>query len=179
MIKSLVLPCLFTAAVFLLAGCLDVSIKVAPWEKCCQLWIPKDQTSGSESYQALLKLSRYSSFDGDGRNGLTGMESRRAQEAQKDVEAYDPKMQPKDYFSHMGMVCLPLRGGESARTRCEAEVPVWVRCAKLPFFSGPLPEELQGLRPALLQVSVEMSNSAVLGVGSNVAPYPGDRLCHR
>ena len=77
------------------------------------------------------------------------------------------------------MVCAPSQGSENARFRCKAEVPLWVRCKKLPFFFGPPPKELQAPKPALFQVSVDVSESAVLGIFSRVAPYPGDSLCDR
>jgi len=79
------------------------------------------------------------------------------------------------------MTCTPSGGSKADPTRCEVELSVWARCvAKLSvLFPSPVPKELRKPIAAVLQMTIDVSGSDILGSSVQVVLYPGGRLCHR
>jgi hypothetical protein len=183
MIKLLVVLCVFAATVSSLVGCHASYTEEEAWRECCFLVLSPDEKSSSESRDAIIRLGDAVIFNRYGQGVSRGNKQHR-EKVQRAVEVFlegDLRARPKDYFSRLGMTCAPAQDSAGDFVECVAELPVSIRCDKWRFapFSIPLPKEAQGLKSATLHVSVDLSDTAVLGVASNVSPLPGGRLCHR
>jgi hypothetical protein len=183
-VKTAMLLSVFLVFASALAGCHYSEDQ--RWQECCILVVHTDETSSSEGRIAILELSARTFFTGEGRGALsTDVFRRQKQKMERQLDSFldgHPGARPSDYFAGLGMACRSLSNSKAGLAQCEADLRIWARCDKMrfmPFGHVPVPKELEQPIPAVLHVSVSLSDATVLDVSSRVFAIPGGRLCHR
>lgn len=153
------------------------------WRECCALKVA-DERSGSKQRETLIAWGRVNNFDGNGTNNWNNTKAWRHREiglGLADFQKARPGSQGRDYLTHLGMTCAPVRGSKADLTRCEVELSVWVKCTVLFgwYFPTPVPKELRKPIAAILRMTIDLSASDILDSSVQVMPVPGGRLCQR
>lgn len=153
------------------------------WGNCCALKVA-DETSGSTQRETLIAWGRVNNFHGDGTNRWNNTKAWRHREiglGLADFQRAHPGSQARDYLTHLGMTCAPVRVSKANVTRCDVELSIWVKCTALFgwYFPPPVPKELRKPIAAVLQMTIDLSASDILDSSVQVVPVPGGRLCQR
>ena len=208
MIRYTVWVCVWVVLVVLLTHHLRAA---DPWDACCLLRVVNDDTAEPTTPKTIIDWQRETLFTGRGFAGepvdspqgpFESWKRRQIAAGIADFMERHPDAQIEDYFRNLGMTCA-LLGGAKDVTRCAIELPITIQCRMLaPELEEhvPLPEQLRGRIPALLQVSIDSSKVgferqylgdwiafrvsiapavAFIATKSQVFPVPGGRLCHR
>lgn len=152
------------------------------WGNCCALKIADEQSSSTER-DTLIAWGRVANFHGDGTNDYDGGKAWRQRQIAlglADFQKTHPDSQGPAYLAGLGMTCGPV-GPKTGRTRCAVELSVWVTCiGKFGlYFPPPVPREVRKPIAAVLQMTIDVSESDVLDSSVRVVPIPGGRLCQR
>lgn len=162
------------------------------WAVCCALYIAKDdKAQGSPERATIFKWQVNTSFNGRGRanegnDSAMSPASNKKRRIELEIANFladSPGGRASDYFRSLGMACDPAMPSPKAGvTRCHLELPIQVMCGptyrRLPG-TTPIPKEMQEHLPALLRMSVDLSDDTLIDVTTRIEPVPGGHLCHR
>jgi hypothetical protein len=156
------------------------------WGNCCALEIATEESNPKDG-GLLIAWGRVGGFLGDGTStqGDIAHAWRRRQFAYGFAVFQERHLPSKarDYLASLGMACTPLDNDpKTRRERCVVEAPVWATCTVKfgwPYFPNPVPKELRKPIPAVLHMTIDVSDSDIEGSSAHVSPMPGGRLCHR
>jgi len=181
MSRSLTLLCALAGIASWLVGC--HYSEEGQWVDCCTLDIYIEEPTRSDPRVTLAKLGNTGTANGEGRGGSwNSVQTERARRELDDFLMSDAGAHPSDYFARLGMTCMPKSRPGAGLVRCAADLPIWVQCGKiafLPFGQSPVPEELRGLIPAVLHMSIDLADTTFANTHYYITPVPGGRLCHR
>lgn len=156
------------------------------WRECCVLKIIDDKAASTKERQTIIAWASSPGFWGNGESmAWVGANDKRREWitlSLTDFRNSNPESRARDYFISLGTICVPAGDPKAERARCNVELPVWVKCTVMmswPFGATPVPKELQRPIPAVVQMTIDVSASAVLDTSVQVMPLPGGRLCHR
>jgi hypothetical protein len=178
-----------TGIVLSVSGC-NYPGKEDLWADCCILFIVKDRSAIPEGPKTIIAWQRETLFGGDGSASDSPGEGHpretwKKQRIQADLASFlagNPERPAAAYFVGLGMSCMTRAvSSKDAATRCEIELPIWIRCSSLNVFlpwRQPVPRGLEKPMLAHLSMSVGVSANVVLDVSTRVDPIPGGHLCH-
>jgi hypothetical protein len=141
-----------------------------PWKACCQTAIVDDQDPGPTLRRTLIDWQRQTLFTGEGHPGelvdsdqppFLSWKKRQIAAAVTEFMKSHPAAGADGYFTSIGMACSAA-DGMSGVTRCQADVPIRIRCTifvGMPEDRIEVPEPLRHLFRASLRVTVETSAS--------------------
>jgi hypothetical protein len=187
-VKTAGLFSVLVGCAFVLVGALGCSRydEEQSWRECCVLQIVDDRATSSMERRAIVSWASSPGFWGNGKSmDWVGAKDKRKEWIALSLISFhksNPGARARDHFVGLGMACVPVGDPKTELARCDVELPIWVKCAVMmswPFGATPVPKELQRPIPAVLQMTIDVSASAVLDTSVQVMPIPGGRLCHR
>jgi hypothetical protein len=160
------------------------------WAVCCALYVIKDKAPEPSARATIIEWQGVTMFGGDGSaadlNDLKSADSNKRRQIKLEIANFladRPRGQASDYFRSLGMTCGPATPSTKVGvTRCDLELPIQVECGPTYRFlpgTTPIPKEMQGLLPAPLRTSVDLSADTLIDVTTRSDPIPGGHLCHR
>lgn len=177
--RSLIQAWAFATIALSLVGCFYD--EEASWRDCCTLSVITDEPSISPSQKPIIDWLNPTRLEGDG----SVFDSYLVERIKPSITEFfvgNPGVRAHEYFLSLGMACQPAVFAPRVQTtRCEIELPIWVKCQSKNMLPGlvPPPKELRKPIPALLRMSLDVSDRTVLEAQVRIGPVPGGRLCHR
>ena len=184
--RTLIQACALATIALSLAGC--VYSEEASWRDCCTLSVVTDEPSIPPGQKPMIDWLKATRFAGDGSasdSPAVGRDSDKVRRIKAGITEFfvsNPGVRAHEYFLSLGMTCRPaVFAPRVETTRCEIDLPVWVKCQSKNMLPGvvPPPKEFRKPIPALLRLSLDVSDRTVLDVRTRIDPVPGGRLCHR